>query len=246
VSACPKSGQQIRCSASDSCAGVTSLYDTAEIVHRLGGYCAPVDPTLNAAFWSNPTFTAKMSGMHAYEIMLIGLAIGACVGLIYMIVFVLLPKITTYLAFVFCSLTLLAAGIVVIVQPIKLLAFSGNVWNIIIGIGLILLAICFMAFVFCQGREIELASIFLTYGNVFLKENFVLFAYILLFILFSFGLVVLCVWQFISFGSVNQPTWQAADLYKTIQQNYVLQVLNFIEFVWGLQFIRDSCKLWVI
>lgn len=87
-----------------------------------------------------------------------------------------------------------------------------------------------------------MASIFLTHSNNFLKDKPILFAYIPLFILFSFGLFVLCVWQFIAFGSIGDPTWQSSQVYKKIAQNYFLQVLNFIEFVWGIQFVRDSCN----
>ena len=67
-----------------------------------------------------------------------------------------------------------------------------------------------------------------------------LFAFIPLFMLFSFGLFVLCVWQYIAFGSKGDPTWTSTNVYKEIDQHTFLQVLNFIEFVWGIQFIRDS------
>jgi hypothetical protein len=79
------------------------------------------------------------------------------------------------------------------------------------------------------------------YSNVFLKENIIIFAYIPLFMVLSFGLVVLCIWQFIAFGSYEQPYLNPGDLYYTSGQNMFLQVLNLIEFIWGLQFLRDSC-----
>lgn len=138
---------------------------------------------------------------------MIALGIGACVGLLYMVLFIIIPKTMVYMAFVFAGLVLLTAGILMLVQPVKLLALSNSTWNIIIAIILIVLAILVVMFLFCQDRELELASIFLTHSNTFLKEKFVLFAYIPLFMLFSFGLFVLCVWQFVSFGSIGQPTW---------------------------------------
>ena len=171
--------------------------------------------------------------------MLIALAIGVGVGLLYLVLFILLPKIMSYLVFVLCALTLIVAAILLLVQPIKLMAFEGNTWNIIIAIALIILAIFIFAYIFCQKQELELASIFLTYANLFLKENAILFLYIPLFIVLSFGLVVLIIWQFIAFTSINAPTWDAANLFRSITPNLFLVVLNFIEFVWGIQFIRD-------
>lgn len=67
-----------------------------------------------------------------------------------MVVFILIPKVMTYAAFVLAALVLLIAGILLIVQPMKLLAFQGNSMNIIIGVILILLAILFIIFLFCQ------------------------------------------------------------------------------------------------
>lgn len=131
-----------------------------------------------------------------------------------MIAVILIPKIMTYLAFVLCALVVLIAGILLIVQPVKLLAFHGNGWNIFIGIVLIILAIIMVLFLFCLRQEIELASIFLHYSNVFLKDKPILFAFIPLFMLFSFGLFVLCVWQYVAYGSINTPTWQKSHVYK--------------------------------
>lgn len=82
--------------------------------------------------------------------MLISLAIAVCVGLIYLILFLIIPQTTTYLVFAFCSITLVAAGIVLLVQPIKLLAFDNNSWNILLGIIFIILGIIFVLFLFCH------------------------------------------------------------------------------------------------
>ena len=85
-----------------------------------------------------------------WSLTLIGLLISACVGLVYMVLFIVLPGKLTFAIFILSALTLLTAGILLIVQPIRLLAFNGNAWNIIIGIILILVAIAMVVFMFCQ------------------------------------------------------------------------------------------------
>lgn len=180
----------------------------------MGGICDPIDESIRDTFWKNAQLNNKLSRVHGWEVSLIALVIGACVGLLYMVIFIIIPKVMTSAVFVLSALTLLVAGILLIIQPLKLLAFDGNAWNIIIGVVLIILAIIQLVFLFCQSREIELASIFMFYANIFLKENWVLFLYIPLFMVCSFGLVVLCVWQFIAFGSIGEPTWQQSNAYK--------------------------------
>jgi len=84
-----------------------------------------------------------------WEVTLIALLISFCVGLVYMIVFIFIPKPMTYAAFILSAAVLLTAGILLLVQPIKLLAFNNNSWNIVIGIVLILIAIALVIFLFC-------------------------------------------------------------------------------------------------
>lgn len=85
----------------------------------------------------------------------------------------------------------------------------------------------------------------MNYANIFLKESFGVFGFIPLFLIFSFGLVVLCVWQYVAFGTTNTPKLTSGSLYYTSQQNIFLQVLNAIEFIWGLQFLRDACTIFM-
>jgi len=49
-----------------------------------------------------------------------------------------------------------------------------------------------------------LAGIFLDNSNLFLKSDPLVFAYIPLFIILTFGLIVLIVWQYIAFGTANE------------------------------------------
>jgi hypothetical protein len=183
-----------------------------------------------------------VSLLGGYDAILWSLAIGTCIGLIYLIAVVLLPRMMAYLAFILAFAVLLTGSILLIVQPIKLLDSDSNTWNVIIGALFIAVAVVTLIFFFCYQQEIELASIFLNYGNVFLKENIIIFAYIPLYIVLSLGLAVLCIWQFIAFGSYNPPYINKGDLFYSSGQSIALQVLNAVEFVWGIQFLRDSCN----
>jgi uncharacterized membrane protein HdeD (DUF308 family) len=92
--------------------------------------------------------------MHGWEVAVIALGIAACVGLLYMVAFIIIPKIMVYMAFVLSALALLTAGILMMVQPVKMLSLENSTWNIIIGIILIVVAILMAMFLFCQDREL--------------------------------------------------------------------------------------------
>lgn len=70
--------------------------------------------------------------------------------------------------------------------------------------------------------------------------------YIPLFLILTFGFLVLIVWQFIAFGTANYPTFERSNIYYHSGHNIFLQVLNVIELIWGMQFLRDACKYLLI
>jgi hypothetical protein len=87
----------------------------------MGGFCQPTDETANNKLWQNRILADKVSLLGGYDSILLSLAVGTCVGLIYLIAFVLFPRMLTYFAFILAFASLLTAAIILIVQPIKLL-----------------------------------------------------------------------------------------------------------------------------
>lgn len=53
------------------------------------------------------------------------------------------------------------------------------------------------------------------------------------------GLIYL---QYLAFLSSNEPRPYKNDLYLKLQPNILWIILNIIEFLWGFQFLKDSCK----
>lgn len=68
------------------------------------------------------------------------------------------------------------------------------------------------------------------------------FLYIPIFILLTIGLIVLCLFQYLVYSSSSDPKPQDDDIYLHIWANPVLTILNIIEFIWGMQFLKDSCN----
>lgn len=79
------------------------------------------------------------------------------------------------------------------------------------------------------------------HSNNFLKNDVRVFFYIPVFLLLTLGLIVLIVWQYISFGATSKTYLQENEIYRSSSHNIILQILNAIELIWGLQFLRDAC-----
>lgn len=147
----------------------------------------------------------------------------------------------TLLSFSFAFLILLASGIYIILRPVHL--FGADILTIVLAVGLVLVGVAYVMYMIFYKKEIELASIFMEHSNSFLRESYLVYLYIPLFLVFTIGFLVLITWQFIAFGTANPPTFQVNNIYYHSAHNILLQVLNVIELIWGMQFLRDACNL---
>lgn len=91
--------------------------------------------------------------------------------------------------------------------------------------------LCFWA------NERKFQGLMLEYGTKFLTERPLTFFYIPVFILFAIGLVALITWQHSCFASVFHSNNNFFDFNNT----GFWEILNILELIWGLSFLRDAC-----
>jgi hypothetical protein len=91
-------------------------------------------------------------------------------------------------------------------------------------------------------NEIKFQGYMLEYAVKFLNQNPHTFVYIPLFILLHAGLAALILWQHSCFSSY----FMASSNFWKLSSSGILDILNILEYIWGLQFLRDSCKKFVI
>ena len=150
VKTCPTlSMQQLSCSDQHPCQGKVSSYPSTAVINNMGGFCQPTEESLNNKLWNNQILQDKVSLLGGYTAIMWSLAIGACIGLIYLIAVILLPRLMTYFAFILAFASLLTGSIILIVQPIKLLQHDSNDWNIFLGVLLIIISVVLLIFFFC-------------------------------------------------------------------------------------------------
>ncbi len=89
--------------------------------------------------------------------------------------------------------------------------------------------------------RIKVVAVFLYWAARFIKAKPVVLAYVPLFLLLTAGLIFLCFFQYLAFNSSSSPEEQEGDIYLQLPGNGTLTVLTLIEFIWGLQFLKDAC-----
>lgn len=204
----------------------------------------PKNETVANHLWSSPQIAVKDSILNSIDLILLSLLFGLCLGIIYMAFVTCCPKPFIRLAFVGVFISMMFAGIFILVKPVQF--FTPNVWNILLGVAFILTAIAFLIYMVCYNKELKLAEVFLENGNNFLKSDPVVFLYIPLFLVLTVGLITLIVWQYIAFGTANPTYLREGDLFRSSSHNIALQIFNALELIWGLQFLRDACNSYMI
>lgn len=91
-------------------------------------------------------------------------------------------------------------------------------------------------------RRIKITGVLLNYAAVFLSQKPINFIFIPIFLLLTVGLIILCLFQYLAYSSNSEPVKRDNDIYLHSQINPALTILNIIEFIWGMQFLKDSCN----
>ena len=127
-----------------------SQYETKGVINRLGAFCIATDETVADHMWNSPEIAVKNSLLNSFDVILLSLLIGLCVGIIYLVLTMFCPKPMIYLAFIGTFIFLLFAGIFVLAHPVRF--FNPNGWNIAFGIILIIAALCFIIYLACYRK----------------------------------------------------------------------------------------------
>lgn len=127
-----------------------SQYNTQGVVNRLGAFCIAQDEKVAKHIWESPQLSVKDSILNAMDIILLSLLFGLLLGSIYLVLVVCFPKLMIRLAFIGAFLALLFAAILILAKPVYL--FSNNIWNILLAVLLLLMAITFLMYMFCYSK----------------------------------------------------------------------------------------------
>ena len=87
-------------------------------------------------------------------------------------------------------------------------------------------------------NELKFQGLMLQYGTQFLMEKPINFIYIPIFLLLTAGLFALIMFQHISFSYLISWNNNLFDL----SNPGIWGILNIIELLWGLRFLKDACK----
>jgi hypothetical protein len=123
-----------------------------------------------------------------------------------------------------------------------------SAWNnyprlkVLLGLLFLLLAVSIIVMTFIYRKHLQLCGVLIKYATRFLADSFCVYFYIPMFLIMTIGLITLCVWQYVAFSTAYPPFRVQDDIYWRASGSTFFQVLNVIELIWGLQFLRDSCK----
>lgn len=153
-----------------------------------------------------------------------------------------IPKEAPLIAAVLAALVLLTIAVLALVTNSRYdiseySYFNSLFWKILIAVialGLMVIIIC-MACLY--QNSLRLQGIFLDYARRFNLDVPFGYLYILIFLVLTVGLFALFIFQHCAFSSKVHSNGNFFDF----SNPGFLGVLNILELIWGLQFLRDAC-----
>lgn len=206
-----------------------------------GQICLPKDEKLRDQYTANSKFTRGIDFDGVKKTLFYTFIIAVGLGLFRMTLTHCLPRYSPVIAFVVAIILILVFAILSFATSL-VSSLLGGLWSIIFGILLILLALILVFMLCMYSNEIKFQGYMLEYAVKFLNQNPHTFVYIPVFILLHAGLVALILWQHSCFSSYFMGS---ANFWK-LSSSGILDILNILEYIWGLQFLRDSCNNFVI
>ena len=181
----------------------------------------------------------KISFNNYYDIFHISLIIMILLAFFWMILIQGLPYAMAFISTIFGSLFLMVIGIIVIVddvggwsEPLKYL----------LGVILMFLGIFLIIVIILYFKHLKMVGILLRCAGQFINARYVNFFYIPISIFLTLCFVVLCIFEYLAFTSHSDPQPKDNDIFLHLKANPTLTILTMIQFVWGFQFLKDSCN----
>jgi len=217
------------------------LYNSTAEVTRLGGYCIPVDKYLHSRGIHNYNIKDKLNFIQSYDNVKISLGVALLLGLVFLLLTQCLPKTMSWLTILLAAVGCIVLAGLLLWDKSPSLTVLGR-WIPFIAIVLLLLAFGLILNLIWNIYSIKISGIFLEYSTRMVRQNCFMLAWILLFLLFSFGLLALTIFEYLAFSSRPEPILESDDIYWNAQPINFGIILVFIQFIWGLSFLRDTCK----
>lgn len=92
-------------------------------------------------------------------------------------------------------------------------------------------------------KRLLVSAMFLDFSTRFLGKKPINFVFIPIFLALTVGLIVLCLFEYLAVSSNGEPVKEKGDIYLHSKGSNILTALIIIEFIWGMQFLKDTCNL---
>ena len=147
-----------------------------------------------------------------------------------------LPRHMPIITFILAAILLVFFGVFALATTVVSKSLGG--WTIPIAVILFILALILIVMLCLYSNEIKFQGYMLEYATRFLNQNPQVFLYIPVFLLLHIGLAALIIWQHSCFSS----TFQNSHNFWNFSSSGFWDILNVLEYIWGLQFLRDACN----
>lgn len=177
---------------------MNNIYSAAVNFDRLGGFCAPTDSVAQEKLVKTANLDQKWHFLDVYDSILFGILISLAIGLIWSQLVQFLPRAMTAIVTVLSIFILAGIGIIMMIDH------SENVsvlWKLAIAIVSLAVAVMFAFFLCFFRRRNRLTGVFIDWATKILRERLSYYLFTFLFIGFSAGLIVLCLFQHLAFLS---------------------------------------------
>jgi hypothetical protein len=207
-----------------------------------GNFCMPTDPALKEKVLENANLKSRLLFFNSYSVLVLCLLLAIGLSILFAFVVHCAPKKMMWI-------TIFASLVAIIALAAILFSYkTSNPGKIYLGILLVVLFIIIAVSVYYQQKQISLAAIFLSEATKFTWSKPSTFFYVLLFMGCTLGFFVMLIQEYRGLISVKAPVFNNNSIYYGVDKHglWLTCTLLGIQLLWGLSFLKEACKYWII
>lgn len=244
VSVCPKPGESLMCSPTSRirCSERSiAIYESTAEVNRLGGYCLPKSQTLLQNTMTAYNLHTKWNFLKSYDVIRMTLLVALLVGAVFKVFVQCVPGVAVWGSVGMMAAMCFILSFMMLSDKSPSFQAAQGLINFV-AVCILLLGLLSVFYLYWMRKEIRLCTIFIQNAAQFLGQSPFVFAYIPMYIFLSLLLIVLFTFQYMAFSSINPLVKDPNDIFWQTSAWNFWNVLNILQMVWGISFLRDSCK----
>jgi hypothetical protein len=199
----------------------------------------PKSPALRKKIEEDAKLDSRLVFFNSYDVLVLCLLIAIGLSILFVLINHWFARSMVWVTLVGSIIVLLALAVILFLYKTQ------NPSKIYLGIALGILSLVVLLSICLYRKQVSIAGVFLKEGTKFTSEMPSNILFVLIFMAFTLGFLLMFIFEYRGLISMGKPTFNKSELYYEASQRgswFIWAVLG-LQLIWGIFFLKEACSL---